>query len=221
MKIKKIIRKTSFLKSIKPSIFRSDKFIIMDLDTRNINNINTPYCISIYDGKKCNSFYLTNYPNEKIMLITAINCVMKRKFNQYKVFFHNLSYFDSVFLLHILSDLSNDIKPIINHGNFIDLNFKFDNKYILYFRESYLLLPASLKDLAINFKVQQKGLFPHLFVNNSDINLNYIGKIPEYKYFNEDEISLDEYNNYCTKFNTNNWDLNSECIKYCEQDCIS
>jgi len=115
------------------------------------------------------------------MLITAINFVMKRKFNQYKVFFHNFSYFDSVFLLHILSDLSNDIKPIINHGNFIDLKFKFDNKYILYFRDTYLLLTASLKELAINFKVQQKGLFPHLFVNNSDIKLNYIGKIPEYK----------------------------------------
>jgi hypothetical protein len=95
----------------------------MDLETRNINNINSPYCISIYDGKNCNSFYLTNYPNERIMLITAINFVMKRKFNQYKIFFHNFSYFDSVFLLHILSDLSNDIKPIINHGNFIDLKF--------------------------------------------------------------------------------------------------
>nr|YP_009739474.1 DNA polymerase 2 [Tricholoma saponaceum]QIC20318.1 DNA polymerase 2 [Tricholoma saponaceum] len=97
LKIKKIIRKTSFLKSIKPNIFRSDKFIVMDLETRNIDNINSPYCISIYDGKICNSFYLTNYPNEKIMLITALNFVMKRKFNQYKVFFHNFSYFDSVF----------------------------------------------------------------------------------------------------------------------------
>lgn len=47
LKIKKIIRKTSFLKNIKPSIFRSDKFIIMDLETRYINNINSPYCISI------------------------------------------------------------------------------------------------------------------------------------------------------------------------------
>jgi hypothetical protein len=87
---------------------------------------------------------------------------------------------------NINSDIINDIKPIINHGSFIDLKFKFDNKYILYFRDTYLLLPASLKKLAINFNVQQKGIFPHLFVNNSDIILNYIGKVPEYKYFNKD-----------------------------------
>jgi DNA polymerase type B, organellar and viral len=220
--IKKIIKDVPFLKPLKASIFKSDTFLVMDLETRNINNIMIPYCISIYDGKTPVSFYLTEYKNSDEMLTTAVNYLMKRKYNQYKIFLHNLSYFDGIFLIKIISDLSKTIKPIIRDGRIIDLNLQFNNnKSSIYFRDSYLLLPASLKKLAINFKVQQKGLFPHLFVNNSDIDLNYIGKIPEYKYFNEDEISLDEYNNYCTKFNTNNWNLKSECIKYCEQDCIS
>jgi hypothetical protein len=61
----------------------------------------------------------------------------------------------------------------------------------------------------------RKVYFLIYFVNNSDIKLNYIGKLPEYKYFNKDDFSLDEYNNYCTNFKTNNWNLKSECTKYC------
>lgn len=33
-------------------------------------------------------------------------------------------------------------------------------------------------------------------------------------------IDVVDYNNYCHLFN-NNWNLKSECIKYCELDCIS
>jgi hypothetical protein len=160
--IKKIIKDISFLKPIKPSIFRSDKIMIMVLETRNINNIKIPYCICIFDGKTLISFYLSEYLNSDELLTTAVKHIMKRKYNQYKIFFHNFSYFDGVFLIKILSSLSNTIKPIIRDGRIIDLKFQFSN-YSVYFRESYLLLPSSLKKLAINFNVQQKGLFPHLF----------------------------------------------------------
>jgi len=37
-------------------------------------------------------------------------------------------------------------------------------------------LPASLKDLAIAFAASvNKGIFPHLFMNNEDLDLNYKG----------------------------------------------
>jgi DNA polymerase type B, organellar and viral len=111
--------------------------------------------------------------------------------------------------------------------------------YLLYLRDSYLLLPDSLKKLAINFNVQYKELYPLFFVNTPEIKLNSKGIVPEYKYFNEisieeynkycinlkenfNWISIDESNNYCTNLeDTNNWDLIKETIKYCIQDCIS
>ena len=43
----------------------------------------------------------------------------------------------------ILSSLTNKINNIIIDGRIIDLNFKFNKvQYSIYFRDSYLLLPA-------------------------------------------------------------------------------
>ena len=57
----------------------------------------------------------------------------------------------------------------------------------------------------------------HTFVNEN--NLNYIGEVPSYNYF-EGQLSIAEYNEYIQKFN-NNWDLKSINLEYCSKDCIS
>jgi hypothetical protein len=57
----------------------------------------------------------------------------------------------------------------------------------------------------INFNVQQKGLFPHLFVNKSDTPLDYEGNIPNREYFND--LSEEEYINYCSNYNNKKWNL--------------
>jgi hypothetical protein len=51
----------------------------------------------------------------------------------------------------------------------------FANKYKLHFRDSLLILPGTLSSLAKNFNVENKGIFPYKFVNNKNINLDYIG----------------------------------------------
>lgn len=110
----------------------------------------------------------------------------------------------------------------MRNGHFIDLSFKFVNKYNLYFRDSLLLLPGSLSSLAKNFGTSSYEnkrvacIFPYKFVNNEQISLNYIDPAPAFKFF--DGISQDEYNSYSSQFN-NNWNLKSETIKYCELDC--
>lgn len=218
LKIKKIKRVTSFLTKVKKSIFKSDKFMTMDLETRTLYGIMLPYCISIYDGNIVSSFYITDYNNSDEMLEIAIKSVMRRKYNQYKIYLHNFSQFDSIFLLKILSNLSDNIKPIIRDGSIIDLKLKFNN-YILYFRDSYLLLPSSLRKLATNFNVENKSIFPYNFVNDFNIDLNYEGNIPNYKYFND--ITIEEYNEYCNSFLNKKWSLKFETIKYCNQDVIS
>ncbi len=66
----------------------------------------TPYCISIFDGVITESFYLTNYSDPELMLKDAIYFLMRKKYHQYKVYVHNFSHFDGVFLLGVLSSLS-------------------------------------------------------------------------------------------------------------------
>lgn len=221
--IKKIKKATNFLKPIHPQGFISTNFLTMDLETRTIDGKMIPYAVSIYDGKNTTSFYLLDFINSDEMLKTAIRFLMKPKYHDYKIYLHNFSFFDSIFLLKFLSELT-DIKilPIIRDGRIIDLKFSFyifNNKINLYFRDSYLLLPSSLKKLALNFKVSNKGIFPYKFVNNKNIPLDYIGEIPKYEYF--EKLSLVDYTDYCNSFENKSWDLKKETIKYCKQDVIT
>jgi DNA polymerase type B, organellar and viral len=78
------------------------------------------------------------------------------------------------------------------------------------------MLPNKLSELAKVFQGEYKSIFPYYFVNN---NLNYIGNVPDFKYFTN--ISKAEYKLYLNSFNGNNWNLNNEIIKYCMQDCIN
>ena len=100
--LKKIIKQTNFLKKIIQSPFINNQFITMDLETRTIDGIMIPYAVSIYDGKEVNSFYLLDFNDPDGMLTTTIKSIMRDKYKNYKVYIHNFSYFDSIFILKIL-----------------------------------------------------------------------------------------------------------------------
>jgi hypothetical protein len=204
--IKKIKKEVEFLTKINRKMSLSKNFITMDLETRTINGVMTSYCVSIYDGKTSKSFYLSDFSQggtntEQDMLRASIIYLMKRKYHNHRIYLHNFSRFDAIFLLRVLSNLTDKIKPIMRNGQFLDLRFKFGKKYTLFFRDSLLLLPATLRSLATNFNVEDKSIFPYSFVNNSNIPLTYSGLVPEYKYF--EAISLDEYISYSAKFSNN------------------
>jgi hypothetical protein len=80
---------------------------------------------------------------------------------------------------------------------------------ILYILEIHIYYPSgslrasSLKKLAENFNVTNKGIFPFKFVNHIYTALDYIGKVPNFKYFEGLGISLEEYNNYSKDFKFN------------------
>jgi hypothetical protein len=121
---------------------------------------------------------------------------MIRKYDNYKVYIHNMAGFDAIFLLKILAELGN-IKPIIHNGDLISINFKFKN-YNIIFKDSLKILITSLRKLAKLFAVEvQKSNFPYSFVNEN--NLDYIGPIPDFKYF--DGISSLDYNCYIENYN--------------------
>jgi len=204
IKLKTKEKKTSFLTSKEKEINISNKFITMDLETRNINGELSPYCICIYDGKSSNSFYLSDYSNSEEMIGVSIKSLMKKKYNYYKIYLHNFSYFDGIFIIKILASLTDiNLNPIIKDGRIINFPFWFktdtSKKYFtLYFRDSYLILPSSLRKLAISFNTELKSIFPYNFVNNPKISLLYEGVVPKIKYFSN--ISKNEYNSYCNLF---------------------
>jgi len=150
------------------------------------------------------------------MIINCIKDLMIRKYDNYKIYIHNLSGFDANFLLKILANLG-IIKPVIHHDKIISINFKY-NGYEVTFRDSQQLLIGSLRSLAFAFSVEVlKYIFPYSFVNEN--RLKYNGHVPEFKYF--DKVSKKDYQDYLNSFSGKTWNLEAETIKYCVMDCIS
>jgi hypothetical protein len=214
--LKTIKRDCKFIKKILPSQYRSQNLITMDLETRTIDGIMSIVCLSYYDGSIFSSFYLNNYDSEFDMISAAFKSLCIRKYSGYRVYFHNLSKFDSIFLLKHLITLYK-VKPVKRDGALIELKINF-GKGTLFIHDSLLLLPSSLAKLAKSFKVEDKGFFPYRFINNKDIPLNYDGNIPSFEFY--DKLNLSTYNEYISNFLTNNssWNLEKEIIKYCELD---
>lgn len=193
-----------------------NNFITMDLETISINNVLVPYLLSWYDGMFKKSYFITDYEDFKSLLTQVFNDL--DNYNNYSVYFHNFAKFDSYFILKYLPEIG-IVDPIIHKGKLITLNFTrlFDeNKTLkLSFKDSYQLLPGSLRNLSKSFSIDSpKGIFPYLL---NDIH--YKGLVPSIDYFNN--ISLEEYNNYSKNFINKEWNFKKEAIKYCELDCIS
>ena len=202
------------------------KFITLDIETREeIVSVDgkekaslKPYCISLYDGKKAWSFYLSDFNSVDDMLTAAIKSLMRNKYNNHSVYAHNLSKFDGIFLLRVLAQLGLK-KPIIKDGNMIALpiNWNLRNNKIgtITFKDSLLMLPQSLRSLAKSFNVEEKSYFPFKFVNNPNISLDYVGNIPSIDQWND--ITQEQFDS----LKQENWSLREESIKYCVQDCIT
>jgi hypothetical protein len=202
--------------------FKGTQFITMDLETKSINGVLTPYCVSIFNGKTVSSFYITDFKDSKELLENAIKSLMKKQYNGFKVYLHNFSYFDGIFLLSIITSLSDNVKILIRDSRIIDVKVGFDKNKI-FFRDSLLMIPISLARAAKSFSVEDKGKFPYRFVNQQEINYDYIGPVPGYDLFEKtkgDNFTEEAYKEYCKDFN-NDWNLEKETIKYCEQDCIT
>lgn len=142
-------RKCNYIKKLQPSQYRSQNFLTMDLETRTINGIMSIVCLSYYDGSVFSSFYLNNYESEFDMISAAFKSLCIRKYSGYRVYFHNLSKFDSIFLLKHLICLYK-VKPVKRDGALIELNIDF-GKGSLFIHDSLLLLPTKLADLAKSF----------------------------------------------------------------------
>lgn len=180
-----------------------------------------PYCIGLFDGKKKKSYYLTDFKNSGEMITTFLKDLLTNvKYHNSIVYAHNLSKFDGIFILKYLYQVAISLRFKVNiikrESDIINIVLLSEaNDFTITFRDSLLLLPSSLRKLAKSFGVQNKSIFPYDFVNNPNLELNYVGSVPDFKYFSD--IKLDEYNEYCKNFSNNKWSVRSETIKYCLQ----
>jgi DNA polymerase family B len=190
--------KSKFISKLSKSNKLINNFITLDIETFIKNNVLIPFCISIYDGNRAYSYFISDFNNSEELIISALKSIMIRKYNDYNIYIHNMAKFDIIFLLRYLVKLGN-VEPIIHNGRIISINLSFGKnlEYKLHFKDSYLLLLNSLSKLTIGFGVNSlKSIFPFFYVTEN--NLNYIGDVPDIKYFNK--ISKDDYLSYCNNF---------------------
>jgi len=212
----KVEKSAKFINPLIRSETLSNKFLTMDIETFIKDGIHIPYCISFYDGENTFSYYLTDFKDSNSMIIKAILDLMIKKYDNYKIYLHNLANFDAIFLLKIIIKLG-ICKPIIHHDRIISIQLNYGD-HVVFFRDSQQLLIGSLAKLGKSFGVKTlKSIFPYFFVDEN--NLDYVGSIPNINFF--DNISRNEYLEYYDNFNDKLWSMKDETIKYCNIDCIS
>jgi hypothetical protein len=219
----KTINKRKFIETLKKGDVPLDnKFLIMDLETFAIQQSDkiqklNPYLFCWYNGSTEGVHFTDNYKSFEDLVFNVINELTIYKYKNYKIYFHNFSRFDSIFLLKLLVNINNcTVDPIIHDGKIIQIIINY-NKITLTFRDSCLILPSSQKDLCESFNTNvKKSAFP-IFLND----INYEGEVPDYKFFNQKQVSLEEYLDYKDKFKNKTWNFREEAKIYCLNDCKS
>jgi hypothetical protein len=219
--------------TVNKSTYRSKDFITYDIETKTIDGLMIPYCVCLYDGSNHKVFYITDYDHlnltikEKsdLLLKDSITFLLKPQYSGYKVYAHNFSYFDGIFLMKFLTEVDGVVKPVIRDGKFIETKifynwkdskpdsnnnisneniYKENNnkakscKHHISFRDSLLLLPNKLSKLAKTFGVDNKDLFPYKFVNLNTTTFDYEGPIPSLQYYNVLDMGDDDEERFKT-----------------------
>jgi hypothetical protein len=132
---------------------------------------------------------------------------------------HNSSSYDSRLLFETISEMSStgSTEPIFRGSKFMRLVM--NGRTV--FQDTLLHLTRSLSELGKAFGLEQtKGHFPHLF--NTLDNINYIGPIPDKKYFDltfscRNKEDFDEFHHWHDTWE-GDWNFRVEREKYCIND---
>jgi len=187
----------NFMDKIPKDLKHVSKFLTFDIETYlDKDNNSVPYACGFYDGSKTFSYYLDKslFENSEAMLLKCLEDMLKPQYNNYRVYCHNFSKFDAMFLHRIFHKYFKVSNIISKDLNIISMNIKVvkDKSIVkLQFIDSFCILPSSLQRLGLDFKVQTtKGYFPYSFVNQD--NLFYSGDMPAFTYYNN--LSIEQYN---------------------------
>lgn len=196
----------------------NNRFITFDIETIKQGNNLIPYLICAYNGVDHIVSYSNSSLNQKVLFTNFIYSLLTffgNKGRRLIVYGHILAGFDGVYLLRQLVSFGK-VKPKIFGGKIksieLTLNIVGHVGKTIVFRDSYQLLPYSLRQLCKAFNITLgKGWFPF---NLSDIW--YKGVLPAFNYWN---ISIEEYETLVKKYTGITWNFKDEAIKYCKLDC--
>ena len=198
--------------------FLQEKFITFDIETIRKNKELIPYLICAYNGTD----YAISYANSTLNQ----NDLFKRFLDQLLTFFnnskkltiyaHNLSNFDGIFLLKQLINYG-EVKPLYFNNRLMSIQIKLNVEghkgKTLLFKDSYLLLPYSLRSLCNAFSIESiKSHFPFKLTN-----IYYSGVFPKLEYWSG--ITPFQYGELKQQFKNKLWSFKDEAIRYCKLDC--
>lgn len=193
-----------------------NNFITMDIETVKKGKLLTPYLICGYNGKD----FIESYGSDDRKLfsnfIDGLCTFYSKNGKKLIVYAHNFSGFDGIFMMKHLLDIGK-VQPLIHNGRIISIKVKlnmegYKGKTII-FKDSYLLLPQSLRNLCKTFGVSlPKGYFPFKLAN-----IFYTGVFPKFEYWTG--ISLDQWIDLKKEYGLKMWDFRVQAIKYCKLDC--
>jgi hypothetical protein len=91
------------------------KFLTIDIETKLINNLIVPRCVSLYDGiteilhqESYDTYFssvVSEIKPEKQIIQNILEKLFVDKYNNYIVFIHNISKFDIVFILEKIIEI--------------------------------------------------------------------------------------------------------------------
>ncbi len=210
-----------------------DKIAAIDLETYTINleGEQKVFACGWIANNETHIYYLGENAcyNSHDLIYNLFNDIFNSSYSDYTFYVHNLSKFDSIFIMDSLSRKDFQVIPIIKEDNsLVSLNIKkkisiknSKGKLISQYKtikllDSNLILNGSLRMLSkiFNSKVE-KGYFPYKFI--SENTLNYKGNVPHIKFF--DNITINEYNKLFP-VNTE-YSVRTETKKYLNSDLLS
>jgi hypothetical protein len=198
----------------------------------------------IIDGEKVDTYtqYIYVYDFESMFDENnnhIVNlCIVKKLFSDEEYRFDTIEEFvkfcvslkNSTFIAHNGKAYDNWMvhKYLINHTAHRPNKLILAGNKIMYMKVKSIRFIDSLNHIAqslatfpktFGLKELKKGFFPYLF--NIKENQNYIGKIPDKKYFNTYSMScdkLDEFNKWYETQKDNVYDFKKELLEYCVSD---
>lgn len=178
-------------------------------------------------------FYIDETTKDSYNLVLEIiNEMLRPKYKGLIFYWHNFGKYDFNFILPVLLDYNAKhgkeifkLDPIFKDNRVLQLTIRKiksnnDKTYnSVTIRDSYAILNKSLAVLGKELNVEvHKGSFPHDFATLN--TLFYKGNTPDYKYYDFDDIDMDE-KLFKKNFYSLHCDFKEEACKYLKDDLVS
>jgi hypothetical protein len=141
----------SFINNSKSNTKLNNNIVTFDIETYIKDGKFIPFACGWYDGKSMSTYYLSDYNSPYEMLLQALHNMWDFNPNA-KVYIHNFSNFDYMFLIKVLFE-NFIVKPNFKDNKVINFIFhhKSNNKTKIELFDSYLIFTIFFKN--ISFKI--------------------------------------------------------------------